>query len=465
MAGGKLQLCSIDVIGQDVRPVWKSLDPSQTVAGIPVHEAKVDRRSGTIYLTTMSPGGMRYDISAVEWMSGSLRWQRQLGMSVQGDPLVWQNNVLLLDRGGQKLTLRPSASPAFQDRPRMVQPGAVDPLPEGMDENQLLRLGEPPGPVYLLATDQQRSKLAVRAIHPPKTETEDWSAQPWTVLPLPARETLCGRPCILDDTLVVPCLYPVQGQVSLKMFALNGAPPGGDVRQYTWTPSYPPPVDGVELHALDKNAILVVEGRRVLTRLELRTKDGVTQWDKGATDRDPDGRVYHLRSPLAERPLVHGAELLAFDAQGTCVRLDVNNPRREIAGPVATGLRLARAPFRRGDFLLAIDGENRILALAAGQGPLAAKPAWVSQDEGRRRILGEPALAGDTLLVADNSCHVTGIGLRDGKTRWKVPMKVNVGPAAAAVPYGPNHMLIPLADGTLLVLPIPKTELAEAGKK
>ncbi len=464
MAGGRLQLYAIDVIHQKIRPVWKNRDPRQTVAGIPVHEAQVDRRSGTIYLTTMSPGGMTYGFSAVEAMTGSLRWQRQLGMSIQGDPLVWQNNVLLIDRGGQKLTLRPSADPVFNDRPRMVQPSAVDPLPEGMDENQVLRLGGPPEKVYLVATDQQRSKLAVRAIHPPKTETEDWSAQPWTVLPLPARETLCGRPCILDDTLVVPCLYPVQGQVSLKMFSLSGAPPRGDVRQYTWTPAYPPSVDGVELYALDKNAILVVEGRRSLTRLELRTTAGVTQWDKGVTDRDPDGRVYHLRDPLVDRPLVHGSELVAFDAQGTCYRLDVNNPRRELAGPSATGLRLERAPFLRGDFLLAIDGDNRILALAAGQGPLAGKPSWISQDEQRRRILGEPALVGDTLLVADNSCHVTGIGLRDGKTRWKVPLKVHVGPAAAAVSYGPNHMLIPLADGTLLVLPIPKTELAEAGK-
>jgi hypothetical protein len=424
----------------------------------------VDRRGGTMYLTTMSPGGMTYGISAVEAMTGNLRWQRQLGLSIQGDPLVWQNNVLLLDRGGQKLTLRPSAEPVFQDRPRMVQIGAVDPLPEGMDENQVIRLGEPPGPVYLVATDQERSKLAVRAIHPPKTEKEDWFAEPWTVRPLPARETLCGRPCILDDTLVVPSLYPVQGQVSLKMFSLSGAPPKGDVRQYTWTPAYPPSVDGVDLYALEKNAILLVEGRRRLTRLEFTTKDGVSQWDKGVTDRDPDGRVYHLRDPLVDRPLVHGSELLAFDAQGTCYRLDVSNPRRELAAPSATGLRLARAPFRRGDYLLAVDGENRILAFAAGQGPLAAKPAWVSQDQQRRRILGDPALAGDTLLVADNSCHVTGIGLRDGKTRWKVPLKVHVGPAAAAVAYGPNHMLIPLADGTLLVLPIPKTELAEAGK-
>jgi hypothetical protein len=466
MAGGKLQLYAIDVIHQKIRPVWKNLDPEQTVAGIPVHEAQVDRRRGTIYLTTMSPGGMTYGFSAVEAMTGSLRWQRQLGMSIQGDPLVWQNNVLLLDRGGQKLTLRPSAEPVFSDRPRMIQPGAVDPLPEGMDENQILRLGEPPGPVHLVATDQQRSKLAIRAIHPPKTETEDWSAQPWTVHPLPARETLCGRPCVLDDTLVVPCLYPVQGQVSLKMFPLNGAKPRGDVRQYTWTPTYPPSGDGVELFALDKNAILVVEGRRILTRLELGTKDGVTQWDKGVTERDPDGRVYHLRDPLVDRPVVHASELVAFDAQGTCYRLDVSNPRREIAAPSATGLKLARAPVRRGDYLLAIDGENRILAFAAGQGPLATKPAWISEDPQRRRILGEPALVGDTLLVADNSCHIAGIGLRDGKERWKkVPLKVHVGPAAAAVPYGPNHMLIPLADGTLLVLPIPKTELAEAGKK
>jgi len=241
----------------------------------------------------------------------------------------------------------------------------------------------------------------------------------------------------------------------------------GDVREHTWTPSYPAAMGKVDLYPLGPDAILMVEGRRSLTRLELHTKDGVTQWDKGASERDPDGRVYHLRDALVDRPLVCGRELLAFDRQGRCYRLDVNNPRRPLAPPAGTGLSLARAPVVRGDYLLAIDRENRIVAFAPGRGsPPGGKPCWTSEDPQRRRILGEPVLSGDTLLVADNSCRVTGIGLADGKTRWQVPLKVHVGPAAAAVPWGPNHVLVPLADGTLLVLPIAKAQpqLAEKGK-
>lgn len=465
MAGGKLQLCAIDVIGQKVRPVWKE-GHAGAVTGIPVHEAQVDRQSGTIYLTTMSPGGMSYRFSAVDAMSGKLRWQSQLGMSIQGDPLLWKGSILLLDQDGQKLTLRPSADPVFYDRPRMLPLVAADPLPEGMDENQVLRLGEPPDPVYLLATGEHGSKLAIRELRPPGTEKEDWSAQPWTVQPLPARETLCGRPCVLDGNLVVPCLYQAQGQVSLKMFPLGGGPPRADVRQYTWTPSYPPAMGKIDLYALGPGAILVVEGRRRLVRLELHTKDGVTQWDKGATEREPDGRVYHLRDALIDRPLVSGRELLAIDTQGRGYRLDVANPRRELAPPAPTGLSLSRAPLIRGEYLLAIDGDNRIVAYAPGRGsPLDGKPCWISEDPQRRRILGEPVLLDDTLLVADNSCQVSGIGLSDGKTRWKVPLKVHVGPAATAVPYGPHHLLVPLADGTVVVLPIPKEQPQAAETK
>jgi hypothetical protein len=361
--------------------------------------------------------------------------------------------------------LRPSKTQVIQDRPRMVQRDAADPLPEGMDENHVLRLGEPPGPVYLLASDEQGSKLAARGIQPPNSETAEWPVQPWTVLPLPARETLYGRPCVLDGTLVVPCLYQAQGQVSLKMLPLGDGRARGDVREYTWTPNYPTAMGKIDLYPLGSDAILMVEGRRSLTRLELRTKDGVTQWDKGATERDPDGRVYHLREALVDRPLVCGRELLAFDVQGRCYRLDVNNPRRELAPPAATGLSLARAPVICGEYLLAIDRENRIVAFAPGRGsPPGGKPCWTSEDRQRRRILGEPVLSGDTLLVADNSRHVTGIGLADGRTRWQVPLKVHVGPAAAAVPYGPNHVLVPLADGTLMVLPIPEPQPQNAEK-
>ena len=56
----------------------------------------------------------------------------------------------------------------------------------------------------------------------------------------------------------------------------------------------------------------------------------------------------------------------------------------------------------------------------------------------------------------------TGIRLGDGRELWKVALGVSAGPAATPVPYGENTMLVPLADGTLLELPVPSPSLAQA---
>ena len=68
------------------------------------------------------------------------------------------------------------------------------------------------------------------------------------------------------------------------------------------------------------------------------------------------------------------------------------------------------------------------------------------------------------LLVADESGHVAGVGIDDGRRRWHEGLDVEASPSATPVAFGDQRMLVPIADGTLLDLPIPQPPEDEAGE-
>ncbi len=270
---------------------------------------------------------------------------------------------------------------------------------------------------------------------------------------------LHGRPCLSGDLLVVPC---IDGQ--LYRVRLDGTPQATSEVSFTWSRSIPPGPAGAEVYALDGNAVLLIDEGRRIRRLELSTQDQVTRWAEA-------GRAFHLPSPIQGEPLVVGNEVVLFDAAGMLYRLDARNPVEQRAAPLATGLAITRGPVVRGDHLIAVAEERKIVGIPLSPSPPsktatanekpAPRPFWICGPLGGR-IRGQPSLSGTTLLVADNGGEVTGVRLADGQVAWKAPLGVRCGPAAAPAPFGPDKMLVPLADGTLLVLPIPQPRLAEA---
>lgn len=443
MAGGRLHLLSVDVIRQQVRPLWTKIGPQHGASGIPVHEAQVDREAGLLFLVTMSPGGQVYRLTAVEAETGVRRWQRQLGMSLLGDPLCWGEHVVLLDRTGEKLVLRPGSTFETAERPRMLQMPKIGALPEGIDESRILRLGNPPEAVHLIAPADGGKNLAIRTLHDPNGPVSDWAS-----VPLP--EPLCGRPAVVGQWLYVPCINPAGNQFSVHRLPLpRQAADPTPVLPFHWTPLYGAGKEGADLYPLGGDAVLLVDQRRRLLRLEMRTKEAVRGLEQV-------GEAFHLSDPAAGPPILLADRLQVFDSSGRLYRLDAANPNRELAPPASTGVKLLAGPYLRERRLVVIDAKNRLVCFPADAGG-DVKPAWVSEDSKRGRICGEPVLAKEVLLVADNSRNVSAVRLRDGETLWKEPLRVNVGPGAAAVPYGPGKVLVPLADGTVLILvPRPK---------
>jgi hypothetical protein len=72
-------------------------------------------------------------------------------------------------------------------------------------------------------------------------------------------------------------------------------------------------------------------------------------------------------------------------------------------------------------------------------------------------IVGVPLLVEGMLVAADVSGGFLALRPTDGQPIGAgYTLKANVAPDAAPVPFGPGRLLVPLNDGTLLLLPLAK---------
>ena len=115
------------------------------------------------------------------------------------------------------------------------------------------------------------------------------------------------------------------------------------------------------------------------------------------------------------------------------------------AGPVADGLRLEKAA----------DGSPRIAYTAAGRfvwlSPESDKPEWVGPAP-VKRLAGRPVIDGKRLVLTDLAGVVRVADMATGKeTGDAFRLTGSHAFAAAAVPVGADRILVPLADGTVVL--------------
>jgi outer membrane protein assembly factor BamB len=430
MAGGMLEQLAVDVVRQEIRPLWQRSTKSLGVSGFPVHKAQVDRFARRFLLATMSPTGRVFHLTAVDSEKGKRLWQRQLGLNPLGDPLVGQQGVVLVDRSGRTVAIRSDSYLA-----------GGEPLPPGADDGQLMRLEDATGSTHLVVPLAGGTKLAIRTVD----LAEPGQGAKWTVRQLPQTK-LNGRPCVAGDFLVVPC---TDGQV--YRIRWRGEPEGDDGPiSFSMRTKH-----RVELAPLSPEAILMIDGRRHLRRLDLRSEEGQMRWEQVGSEFQPDGE----ETRLAGEPLGFDGRLFVFDSEGRLYCLAADDPGRRLASwPL--GMKVTRGPALRGGRLLAVVDDRRLICLSPDAPADAEQPLWISEPFAGR-VRGMPVLAGETLLVADNGRQLTGVRLADGRQAWSTRLRVRVGPSATPVPCAEGKMLVALSDGTLHVMPIPSPEPGE----
>ena len=70
-------------------------------------------------------------------------------------------------------------------------------------------------------------------------------------------------------------------------------------------------------------------------------------------------------------------------------------------------------------------------------------------------IIGQPQLADDRVVLADQSGRYTALEPHTGKSAGQgFALRGSIAPATAPISFGPGRLFAPLSDGTVLMLPI-----------
>ena len=121
LAGGLLQKLSMVFDPAQgprviIDPRWK--DPLRI--GSPLHRSQTDATGSTLFLTTQAPASNSCVVTAVDATTKKVQWQRQLGLIVQGKPVVLGGEVLAHEQSGGVLAFDPAKHKRQPDVPWQV---------------------------------------------------------------------------------------------------------------------------------------------------------------------------------------------------------------------------------------------------------------------------------------------------------------------------------------------------------
>jgi predicted Zn finger-like uncharacterized protein len=443
LAGGELRRFRFGVNQREGVRLIPHGDPIP--AGEPLQNPQVNARCDTFVVVTQE--GMTCRATAVDSRSGEIVWRRDLGLMAKGDPLRTGDSVLVLDQAGgfyridtSKLTRRDVAW-LVDENWLVAQPArgytAVTGLIPGPDGSA----------VAVLVGDPVKRQLLIRRLA--GNAVEDHA---FTDKPPPA-----GQPIVSGTMLLLPLADGIIYRLDLSnpKAPLEAGPPWRGERL---------PVNSVcYLAAISDNEFFATDGARTVVR---------RRWPPRDKYFDSPGKLRFVDPPAAAPVVLSGSPpwLIVADGQGRLTMVDGNKlalPALKTwrpganndlpAGPVTDGLRPEKAA----------DGSVRIAYTVGGRlvwlPPDAESAEWVGPAP-VKALEGRPVLDGNRLLLTDRAGVVRVADARTGKlTGEEFRLTGSHAFAAAAVPVGANRILVPLADGTVVLGEL-KPPAAEAAK-
>ncbi|MCA9163576.1 MAG: PQQ-binding-like beta-propeller repeat protein, partial [Planctomycetales bacterium] len=401
-AGGKLQLLALDILNQKVRPVWPAEGNDGPAPGIPLHEARMDDSLSRVYLTTKAIHGAAAHFTAVDAMTGERLWQRQLGVSPATDPILVNGQLLLVDRSGRSLYVRPGD---VGEAPSVVV-GPESSLAE-LGAGEWMTLTDDSGRAFLAVANEEEALLLLRPLVA-ESGTSDWS-----LVSLPA--PLFGKPAIVGSDIVLPC---ADGRLHRRSWQ-SGTPPAGNQLPYQWaTARQLAPDRGVRVYPLDQESVLLVDGRQ-LQRLQYVEAAGVWQWK-------PMGEPYYASSDIVGDPWVSDRAVMFADAGDRVVMLETKSLATKLAEWQLPGRVTAAPTLLSGQWITIVD-ERTVIAIAPeslASGEAAGdKPPWAWQAGPMPgRIVGRPYAGAGLILVTDESGRITALRSTDGQAIAEVEL-------------------------------------------
>jgi outer membrane protein assembly factor BamB len=468
LANGKLQRLQLAWSEQEgLKPV--AVWPQPRDLGWPLHAGQVleDRQTGraTLVVVTQSLARQTCLATAVEDETGTVLWQRQLGLVCQGEPLELTPPdggapvLLALDQGGGLYQLDPQRFPAaegarWQDSGKGVLLARA--LDQGPSGPPVLVLAPDGKSAYEIAVPGNGRQLVVRHVEWGAAGRQLEVTERKVALPAP----LAGTPAVVGPMLLLPLADGTLGRLRLPLPANVDAPEAGP----NWRARRAPPDARCAVVALGPDRFLTTDGALGLTVWQWRP--GESSWQSLPADSEPP--TLGLGQRVVGTPLVLPA------AGGGPPRVCVAGAggRVTLLAPTADGgLKEQRSwelgkPMTAGPFLCRLaDGGVRVGCLAGADNSHASQLAWLDPDRGGVRwtyatphgeaIVGTPRRVDNLLLVADGEGRFVGLDVETGRPEGAgYALRGSVAPAAGPVPFGAGRLFASLSDGTALLLPL-----------
>jgi outer membrane protein assembly factor BamB len=435
LAHGDLQLRHYHKFGQSFPSLWQEPLP----LGSPLHASQVDATGDRLFLVTQSLTQQHCLATAVKAETGEVLWQRQLGLVCQGQPLVVDGSVLVLDQGGALYLFDPRQPPRPLNGPWQVGGRLLaEALPQGAIASSL-RPG-PDGSAYQITTVDQgeqhgvdRYELVVRRYQPGK-ELFQKTFRRW---PSP----LHGTPGVESNSILLPLENGHLRRQELDKNEDQGAN-GPDWRA--------PRADaGARRHVvvLSDGEFIMTDGSNGLARWHWPVGDDQLVKLKKRGELFLPARIVTaplLLPPTKDHP---GPRTLVADADGNVTL--VEGDKLEVKRQWNLKGRITAGPYLLGQWsACVVDGRRLVLIDPEKEG----RREYRTPGEG---IVGRPQLVGDLVVVADQQGAFVGLDPATGEPRRKsgYTLRANVAPAASPVAFGPDLLFAPLTDGTVLLLP------------
>jgi hypothetical protein len=453
LAHGELQRMHFDRYRRTLVPLWATALP----LGSPLHPGQMDESGKILFVVTQDLSRHICLATAVTAEDGSVRWQRQLGVECQGEPLLLDREVVLLDRGGGLFAFDGGNYRHQPDREwQLADPFYTGPFrgEATAESRSQTPVGErefvpviysskgPDGAsVYAIVCHGGGRVLTLRRYQPSREGQKATPSENTMELPAP----LAGTPALEGPSVLMPL-----ADGTLQRWPLDGGPRTGGP---DWRSGRAD--EGAPGHVvpLGSDEFLTTNGSR-----------GLTHWrwpQRGLFKTVPENKVPTVELParIVAAPLVlagGSAELhvCVADADGNITLLRGSELRTArswtMGGKITTGPYLVPSSGTEpGGQRIACVVDRRRLVLID---PTKDGPAWEYRTAGEG-IVGQPRLAGTLLIVADLSGHFVGLEPTTGRPVGPgYTLKARVTPLASPTAYGNDEAIVPLSDGTLFVL-------------
>jgi outer membrane protein assembly factor BamB len=398
-------------------PVWKN----ETRFGWPLQPAQVDDTGDRLFLVTQAEGNASL-ASAVNADDGKVLWQTRLGLVWGADPEVLDNRVMAIDRAGALYEFDSNqpldAVEEWQSAGRLVAP----PQPEATGGHLVTA---PDGKtVFVFSSTADGMSLEVRRYEPGK----DVIFQAYRL-----RSPRHGAPAVAPGCFLLPL-----ADGSLLRQPFDGKP----ARSSPWRNARADRhVPGHVLY-LSGDEYVTTDGGRGLSRWKWPLDQDAPKLEKTVELEDT---ILGLTLLTPAKDSDSGRTIVASDAGGSIYALradDLGTARKwHVKGTVTAG------PYvQRGAVGCVVDQRRLVWIDPSREG------FWDYAMEGEA-IVGRPPLVGDTIVVVDRSGSIVHLEAATGKPKKPAEvLKASAAPAAAPVRFGPDRMLLPMTDGTGLLL-------------